>query len=275
MQQRTRSQDERKAKRARRRGRRARRPGAVGDCAGGAARRATFVGYDAVEIDTQVDGGATSRRRARRGAAARVAVLRRVGRPDLRSAARSSARAGASTSTTCARSTDGRRRSARSTGDVPLRPRRRRACRAIGGATPSAITRRRICCTRRCARCWASACTRRARSSRPIGCASTSRITVRCTPSSSREIEAIVNREIWRARAGDVRARCRIAEARARGRDGAVRREVRRRRARRDDPGLLDGAVRRHARAQHGGDRAVQDRRARPAWRRACAASRR
>ena len=41
---------------------------------------------------------------------------------------------------------------------------------------PRATTRRRICCTRRCARCSAITSRRRARWSRPTGCASTSRI---------------------------------------------------------------------------------------------------
>ena len=49
---------------------------------------------------------------------------------------------------------------------------RSRPPRARSGAT----IRRRICCTRRCARCSATTSRRRARWSRPIGCASTSRI---------------------------------------------------------------------------------------------------
>ena len=151
---------------------------------------------------------------------------------------------------------------------------RPRACRAIGGATPSAITRRRTCCTRRCARCWARACIRRARSSRPTACASTSRTTAPSTRSDSAEIEAIVNREIWRSTGRDD-ARDAVPGSACRGRDGAVRREVRRRRARRDDSRLLDGAVRRHARAQHGARSACSRSSPRPASRRACAASRR
>ena len=57
---------------------------------------------------------------------------------------------------------------------------RRRAC-ARGRSRapqrhPRATTPRRICCTRRCARCSAITSRRRARWSRPTGCASTSRI---------------------------------------------------------------------------------------------------
>ncbi len=66
--------------------------------------------------------------------------------------ARSSAKAGASTSTMCARSKGGRRRS----GDSPApstSATSSRECRATGGATRSGITRPRICCTRRCGRC--------------------------------------------------------------------------------------------------------------------------
>ena len=78
----------------------------AGRRAGTATRgRATFVGYDTVEIETQV----TAVRQLDDGRVAvllrEIAVLRRVGRPDLRSRARSSATAGASTWTTCGRST--------------------------------------------------------------------------------------------------------------------------------------------------------------------------
>ena len=41
--------------------------------------------------------------------------------------------------------------------------------------TSAATTRRRTCCTGRCATCWARTSRRRARWSRPIACASTSR----------------------------------------------------------------------------------------------------
>ncbi len=88
------------------------------------------------------------------------------------------------------------------------------------------------------------------------------------------EIEGIVNREIWRGAPVTTREMP-FQEARALGRDGALRREVRRRRARRDRARLLDGALRRHARPQHGADRRVQDRARRPASRPASVASRR
>ena len=57
----------------------------------------------------------------------------------------------------------------------------RRSARARRRSRPpqrasAATIRRRICCTRRCARCWAITSRRRARWSRPTGCASTSRI---------------------------------------------------------------------------------------------------
>ena len=58
-------------------------------------------------------------------------------------------------------------------------------------------------------------------------------------------------------------------------RDGAVRREVRRARARAADGRLLDRAVRRHARRPHRRHRPVQDRRPKAASPPACAASRR
>ena len=56
--------------------------------------------------------------------------------------------------------------------------RRRSISRSITRAARrrAPTTRRRTSCTRRCARCSASTWRRRARSSRPIGCASTSRI---------------------------------------------------------------------------------------------------
>ncbi len=155
---------------------------------------ASFVGYDAIEIETQVDGGASisSDGRVAVCCANRRSTPSRADRSPI--TARSSATGWRVDVDDVRRSTDVRRRSARSTGDVPLRTASWRACRAIGGATRSAITPRRTCCTRRCARCSARACTRRARSSRPTGCVSTLRITVPSTRSVSAEIEAIVNR---------------------------------------------------------------------------------
>ena len=117
--------------------------------------------------------------RERRRRAQPDAVLRRVRRPGRRHRRDDAA-------TACAlRVTDTqktRRRSVRA-----LRHRRaghaqgrrpRSICKSITrGAAPSGkIIRRRICCTRRCARCSAITWRRRARWSRPIGCASISRI---------------------------------------------------------------------------------------------------
>ena len=60
----------------------------------------SFVGYDSIEIETQVTAVQAFRRRPRRDHAARVAVLRGVGRTDLRPRRDRRRRAGASTSTT-------------------------------------------------------------------------------------------------------------------------------------------------------------------------------
>ena len=61
-------------------------------------------------------------------------------------------------------------------------------------ATPSAaITPPRTCCTRRCARRWARTSSRRARSWRPIGCASTSSTARRSRREQIAAIEQIVN----------------------------------------------------------------------------------
>ena len=106
------------------------------------------------------------------------AVLRRVRRPDRRH-----------------RLDDGRRRALHGDATRRKRPatcscisarssraRSRSACRlrsksiARAAARSAATIRRRICCTRRCARCSAITSRRRARWSRRTGCASTSRI---------------------------------------------------------------------------------------------------
>ncbi len=77
-------------------------------------------------------------------------------------------------------------------------------------------------------------------------------------PEILEEIERTVNRGIWAS--VDVRTEERpYKEARGGRRDGAVRREVRRRGARGEDPGALGRALRRNARAQHRADLAVQD----------------
>ena len=196
--QRKRSQEERKSKQLGVVGRRARRLARVADAAGGFERpTASFVGYDSIEIETQVtavkhftdgrvaimlrespfyaeSGGQISDRGEIIGEGWRVDVddVKKVdGRPaalgtisghvPLRS--RHGARAERSPA----------RHGAQSHGDAP----------AARGAAPGARAR---------------ACIRRARSSRPIGCDSTLRITARSTRERLAEIEAIVNREIWR-----------------------------------------------------------------------------
>ena len=57
-------------------------------------------------------------------------------------------------------------------------------------------TRPPTCCTRPCAGCWASTSSRPARSSRPTGCASTSRHFAAVEPEAVEAIEALVNRNI-------------------------------------------------------------------------------
>ena len=105
--------------------------------------------------------------------------------------------------------------------------------RAARGCAPT--IRPRISCTRRCAKCWAPMSRRRARWSRPTGCASTSRIPSRSRPTSSTRSRRCANEIVVQNSAGDDAAdggrRCH-----RRGRHGAVRREIRRRGA-----GRLDG----------------------------------
>ena len=149
---------------------------------------------------------------------------------------------------------DQRRRCAR--GDLVTR-RGRRARRATRRA---ATTRRRTCCTRRCARCSGRTSSRPARSSRPIGCASTSCTSARVTREQSLEIERIVNEQILRNTPVQTEVQGHAGGDRRR-RDGAVRREVRRQGPRRLGPGLQHGAVRRHARARDRRHRPVRHRR--------------
>ena len=118
-------------------------------------------------------------RRERRGGRQPDAVLRRIRRPGRRHRRDDGATACAS------RVTDTQKKA----GDLFVHHRHGRAGRAQGRrwrwrsrsitrAAPrsGATIRRRICCTRRCARCSAITSRRRARWSRPTGCASTSRI---------------------------------------------------------------------------------------------------
>ena len=85
LEQRTRSKDERKARKLGVDGRCARRrsrSGSVAERTSGVD--VAFVGYDTVEMHTDVVGAAPARRQSRRGAAARVAVLCGIRRTDLR-----------------------------------------------------------------------------------------------------------------------------------------------------------------------------------------------
>ena len=109
------------------------------------------------------------------------AVLRRVRRPGRRPRASSAA-----PRARCSASPTRRRRraacsstSARSRAAASSTAKRSISTSMHAAAPPSApTTRRRTCCTRRCARCSAITSRSAARSSRPIACASTS-----CTPS--------------------------------------------------------------------------------------------
>ena len=72
--------------------------------------------------------------------------------------------------------------------------------RAARGCAPT--IRRRICCTRRCARCSARMSRRRARWSRPTACASTSRIRKPITAEELEQVEAHGQRDRRAERAG-------------------------------------------------------------------------
>ena len=92
----------------------------------------------------------------------------------------------------------------------------------------SATTPPRICCTRRCEPSWARTCIRPARWSRQIACASTTRISKRHQRHSSNAIERRVNEWVLANRPVTWEV-LPIDEAQRARRDGAVRREVRRR----------------------------------------------
>ena len=85
-----------------------------------------------------------------------------------------------------------RRRASSRSATALARERRRRAPQRHHAPT----TRPRICCTPRCARCWARTCSRRARWSRRTACASTSRTSRRSRRTSCTQIERLVNAEI-------------------------------------------------------------------------------
>ena len=65
-----------------------------------------------------------------------------------------------------------------------------------GATPPGATTPGPTCCTRRCARCWATTSASRARRWRPTGCASTSPTTRRCGPRSWPRSPHLVNAQV-------------------------------------------------------------------------------
>ncbi len=131
----------------------------------------------AVRCEEEV-GGCARRRHHRLRGARPDAVLRRVGRPDFRPGLdrnrqwRPHARDGSSPAwaPACRAHIGSMRSSSGSPRATSSPPKSMRQCAMRRGA----ITRRRICCMRRCARCWADTSSRPARSSRRIACASTS-----------------------------------------------------------------------------------------------------
>ena len=92
--------------------------------------------------------------------------------------------------------------------------------------------RRRISCMRRCASCSATMWRRRARSSRPSGCASTSPIRSRSRAAEIEAVEDIANRVVLENAEVTTRLMS-LDDARGLGRARAVRRKIWRRSARR------------------------------------------
>ena len=200
-----------------------------------------FLGYDTETAEGEIrailkDGkevGASGSATRRRWCSTR---RRSMANPAARSATRASSRgrrARCSASPT-------RRRSWATSSCTSAASRRARSSRAMRwswssitrAARPRApITPPPICCTRRCARCSALTWPRRARWWRPTGCASTSP-----TPSRWRRGDRGRRGHGQRLRAAELARRDAADGARGRHgdrRDGAVRREVRRRGARR------------------------------------------
>jgi alanyl-tRNA synthetase len=151
------------------------------DASSAALPPTNFVGYDTVEIDTQVAA-------VRRLDDDRVAVLLRETPFYAESGGQVSDHGeiigdGWRVDVTDVRKVDGR---TAAIGRATRSAERSRAFPVIVVAIPSAITPRRTCSTRRCARLRVRECIRQAPWSSPIACASTSRTTVRCVPSSCR-----------------------------------------------------------------------------------------
>ncbi len=140
---------------------------------------------------------------------------------------------------------------------------RRRRSRRSSTTRPAtrrcATTPRPTSCTRRCASGSATTCARPAPPCAPTSCASTSPTARRSAPRTSRAIEERVND--WIKASRPVRwLEMERAEAEQLGRDGAVRREIRRVGAGGRGRRRLARALRRHPRRQHGRGRHLQDR---------------
>ena len=204
-----------------------------------------FLGYDTEKAEGVVAGaghGRQGRRRSRaraRRSASSSTRRRSTASPAARWAtpARSPAKVSASTVTDTQKKADGLfvhvGKVAEGHGED------RRGGRARRSITPAArgcapTIRRRICCTRRCARCSAPMSRRRARWSRRSGCASTSRIPSRSRPRSSSRSRSMANEIVVQNSPVTTRLMSRRRRHRRR-RDGAVRRKIRRRGARRVD----------------------------------------
>ena len=235
-----------------------------------------FEGYTETLPEGRVGAGAVRRQeeagRRARAKARRVTRCSRRRRSTSKPADRSRIRAGSRPRTAAARASPAwcgsagtaARASAREHRADDRRARHRHRAKSTRRVATrrGAITRPRICCTPRCARCSAATSSRPARSSRPIGCASTSSTSPPSPAERAHEIERIVNEAILENAPVKTDGEEHAGGDRRR-RDGAVRREVRRQGARRRDRRrrVQHRAVRRHARARDRRHRRVSDHR--------------